>query len=130
MSKEIKGVTSQKPVRKVEEVPYAPENLHISRDEFIKRRNARKAAKQAAEDAYNSAMKSHGVELPEAPVVEEPKVQEKPGKAGDIEAKLSAARKKLMEAEAKLKADPDSAYHNKRVRDLNAEVEKLENQLD
>lgn len=129
MSKEIRGVTSQKPVRQVKEVPYAPENLFISRDEFIKRRNAMKAANQAAEDAYNSAMKSHGVELPSAPEVKEsPKA--KPEKAGDIEAKLSTARKKLMEAEAKLKADPDSAYHNKRVRDLNAEVEKLENQLD
>lgn len=129
MSKEIRGVTSQKPVRNVEPMPYAPENLHISRDEFIKRRNAIKAAKAAAGDAYDAALRSHGVELPKASEpVEAPKA--KSDKTGDIEAKLTAARKKLMEAEAKLKADPDSAYHNKRVRDLNAEVEKLENQLD
>lgn len=137
-SSDVKGVLTEKPVRAPKEpVPYAPDNMHISRDEFIKRRAAHKAAKAAAEEARNAVLAKHGLlsESPyrtESPASDARNFEDTAPVAKDssgIQSKLEAARKKLVAAQEKQKSDPNSAYYNKRVRDLNQEVEDLENQL-
>jgi hypothetical protein len=56
---EARGVTATKPERpRKEPVPYSPENLHLTKEQFIEKRKAEKAAaKAAAEEAGEAPAK-------------------------------------------------------------------------
>jgi len=125
---EVKGVTAVRPERKRKEpVEYNENNLHISKDQFIANRKAEKAAAQEMAEAEAGIKAKYGLKLTaqDAQPIERKAPPAKDN--GDLDAKLADARKKLVEAEGKLKAKPESQHFNKLVRDLNAEVERIEN---
>lgn len=128
---EARGVTAFKPERKRKDpVPDAPENLHLTRDQFIAKRKAEKAAAQEMAEAAAGIKAKYGLAKPEAPAeLAAPKAKVEKDTDG-LQAKLADARKKLVDAEAKLRAKPDSQHFNKIVRELNAEVERIENILE
>lgn len=130
-SSDVRGVLAERQSRdRREPVEYAPENLHISRDEFIRRRAQQKEANAAAERAKNEVLAKHGI-LPKGIAVAQTEQNQfaKPKDSG-LQEKLEEARKKLVAAQEKLKSEPQSVYYNKRVRDLNELVESIESDIE
>lgn len=54
--------------------PYDAENLHLSRDEYIAKNEARKAAERKADEVYREEMAKAGIKEPE-PKAEQPEEQ-------------------------------------------------------
>lgn len=129
-AEEVKGVTTNRERKYKEPVAYSPENLHLTRDEFIAKRKAEKAAAQEMAEAAAGIKAKYGLSKPAAQSAEIVKKAPPVKDTDGLEAKLADARKKLVDAEAKLKANPESTHYNKIVRELNAEVERIENILE
>lgn len=130
---EVKGITATKEERRPKmPVPYAPENMHLSKEQFIAKREAEKAAASELAEAEAGIRAKHGLKT----AGHEPSKftgkadPDKDDKKAGLEAKLESSRKKLLEAEEKLRAKPDSVHYNKVVRELNKEVEDIENKLE
>lgn len=113
--KQVKGITAKRTKPIVVPLPYAPENQHISRDEFIRRRELQNKAKAAADAAYQKVLAEQSKEEAIATPASDEKV-----------AKL---RQKLARAEEKLQENPNSKVWQKKLQEISEELEIAEAEL-
>jgi len=125
---EVKGVTAKRKKPVVIPVPYTPENQWISRDEFIRRRQAQKAAKAAADAAYQKELAKAQGNTPVTPPKEDetPQLHGGQPQAERSSIDLDKLRKKLANAEAKLQENPKSKAWQKKLQDAQEALEMAE----
>lgn len=113
---EVAGVSANRQRPLVIPVADAPENQFMSKTNFMKRREAEKAATAAGEAARLKVLSEHGMS-PATP---------QPAKVSAEQVKLDKLRKALADAEQKLQGSPDSKAFAKRVKTLSEELEVAE----
>ena len=118
----------KKAVKPVVAVPDCPENLYLTKDEFVKRRKAMNEARKKAEEAYNKEMSSQlgGNAVFEAEL-----------KAADNEVRkdkqlVVTLKDQLVEFEKELKESPESEHKDikKNITKVKNKIKEAENELE
>ena len=121
-AQDVKGITTNRRAPVVEPKEFNPARKHMSYEDALKDNKARKAAIEAADEAYKKVMRERGAGTKSVAVEEKPDTT-------DIEAKLASKREALVRAEAGLKEDPKSSGLEKTINKLNTEIDQLEDEL-
>lgn len=98
-------------------VPYAPENLRLSHDQFVEKRKKEKEANAAADQARAESLKKSGITPKEAAK------QETVAVAEDTVQKL---KKEIKAVRDKMAADPDNKKLAKELNKLMAKLDEAE----
>ena len=115
---QAKGLTSKRRKPVIVPVEDDPENQWISKQDFLKKRAAQKAAVAAGEEAKRRVLAEAGVAKPEQKLASVPKVP----------SKIEKLRKELQNAEKSLSEKPGSKVWAKKVKEISEELEVAESE--
>ena len=120
---EVRGVTAKRERPVVIPKPYTPENQHISKEEFLRRRKTENEANAAGEEARLKVLRERGVI--------DAKGQKAPAaKENEAEEVLVKLRKDLATAQQKLDENPTSKAMKKKVQEISDKIEAAEIEAD